>query len=75
MIHATLCRVDPTRNLLYVTGSVPGPQGCFMMVRDARRCRAAELASLPFPTCLSPREEMPVMQAKPKKNKYDEYKI
>lgn len=30
-------RVDPHENLLYVTGSVPGPDGTFIKVKDAIR--------------------------------------
>lgn len=47
-----LLQVDPERNLLYVRGQVPGPQGSFVLVRDAFRWKWAErqAAELPFPT-------------------------
>lgn len=47
-----LYKVDPERNLLYVRGQVPGPQGSFVLVRDAFRWRWTErqAAELPFPT-------------------------
>lgn len=45
-------QVDPERNLLYVRGQVPGPQGSFVLVRDAFRWKWTErqAAELPFPT-------------------------
>lgn len=67
-----VCRVDPQRNLLFVAGSLPGPQGCWVYVRDAKRKRASELQIVPFPTYVGEAGEP--TQAKPKKNKYDEYK-
>lgn len=67
------CRVDAARNLLFVSGSLPGPQGCFVAVRDARRKRQKELAQLPFPTFLGDPSQQEPMQATPKKNKYDDY--
>ena len=47
-----LLQVDPERNLLYVRGQVPGPQGSFVLVRDAFRWKwaARQAAELPFPT-------------------------
>lgn len=57
-------QVDPERNLLYVRGQVPGPQGSFVMVRDAFRWRWPErqAAGLPFPTHIG--ELPPVAVAK-----------
>ena len=68
------CRVDPQRNLLFVAGSLPGPQGCYLYVRDAMRKRAKESPVLPFPTFVGSVEGVEAKQAVPKKNKYDEYK-
>lgn len=47
-----ILQVDPERNLLYVRGQVPGPQGSFVLVRDAFRWKWAQrqAAELPFPT-------------------------
>lgn len=51
-----------------------GPQGCHVLVRDARRTARAELAQLPFPTALEP-HLMEARQARPKKNAYDAFKL
>lgn len=60
------------RNLLWVEGSLPGPQGGWVMVRDSRRKRKAELQKLPFPTVIDDPGE--ATQAAPRKNYYDRYK-
>jgi hypothetical protein len=65
--------VDPGRNLIWVKGSVQGPQGGHVIVRDARRTAHQELTQLPFPTALGA-EWLEARQARPKKNAYDEYK-
>jgi large subunit ribosomal protein L3 len=65
------CRVDPKRNLLFVKGSLPGPQGCFVYVKDAHRKRSEELQALPFPAYLG--DPGDAQQARPKKNAYDMY--
>lgn len=45
------------RNLVYVRGQVPGPQGSFLYLKDAQRM-PYERPGLPFPTHLgaAPRE-------------------
>lgn len=67
-----LCRVDPVRNLMWIKGSLHGPQGGFVMVRDARRKRSDELDKLPFPTRIGDPGEP--QQATPKRNEYDTFK-
>lgn len=51
-VASDFLQVDPERNLLYVRGQVPGPQGSFVLVRDAFRWKWAQrqAAELPFPT-------------------------
>lgn len=71
-LEGVRCRVDPVRNLLWIEGSLPGPQGSWVMVRDARRKRKAELPQLPFPTVIGDPGE--ATQATPRKNYYDRYK-
>lgn len=66
------CRVDPVRNLMWIKGSVHGPQGAFVMVRDARRKRQDEVEQLPFPTRIGDPGE--TQQATPKRNEYDTFK-
>lgn len=49
------CQVDPQRNLLFVRGSVPGPLGTWVRVRDSiRRARDSRrfpvMAQRPLPT-------------------------
>jgi hypothetical protein len=65
--HECTCyvlQVDPERNLLFVRGQVPGPQGSFVLVRDAFRWKwmQRQAAELPFPTHI--RELPPVSVAK-----------
>jgi ribosomal protein L3 len=57
-------QVDPERNLLFVRGQVPGPQGSFVLVRDAFRWKwtQRQAAELPFPTHIG--ELPPVSVAK-----------
>jgi ribosomal protein L3 len=69
-----VCRVIPERGLLYVKGSLPGPQGCFLYVADALRRRKQELASLPFPTFIGSTDGVEATQAQPKKNLYEIYR-
>jgi hypothetical protein len=57
---------------MWVEGSIQGPQGCWVMVRDARRKRKTELEQLPFPTVIGDPGEP--KQATPKKNVYDKFK-
>lgn len=66
------CRVDPVRNLIWVQGTLQGPQGSWVTVRDARRKRKTELEQLPFPTVIGDPGEP--KQATPKENFYDRYK-
>lgn len=39
-------QVDPARNLLFVRGQVPGPQGSFVCIRDAFRWERVLLVEL-----------------------------
>jgi len=47
-------QIDPSRNLVYVRGQVPGPTGAFVLLRDAFRWHWRQRAALelPFPTAL-----------------------
>ncbi len=45
--------MDPVRNLVYVRGQVPGPQGSFLYLKDAQRM-PYEKPNLPFPTYVGP---------------------
>lgn len=67
-------QVDPSRNLLYVRGQVPGPQGSFIYVRDAFRWKWNErlACQLPFPTYLG--EQLPDV-AIAASNKKDPYRV
>jgi len=67
-----MCRVDPVRNLMWIKGSIHGPQGAFVMVRDARRKRQYEVEQLPFPTRIGDPGE--TQQATPNRNEYDTFK-
>lgn len=58
---------------MWVKGSIHGPEGGFVMVRDARRKRAAEIDRLPFPTTVGDPGEP--QQATPKQNGYDTFKL
>eukprot|EP00892_Ulva_mutabilis_P010249 jgi/Ulvmu1/7597/UM038_0020.1 len=71
-LNCWVYRVDPERNLIWVQGSIHGPEGGFVMVRDARRKRTAEVDQLPFPTKIGQPGEP--QQATPKKNAYDTFK-
>lgn len=42
-------QIDPARNLLYLKGQVPGPQGSFVFVKDSIY-KKPDTALLPFPT-------------------------
>lgn len=42
-------QIDPARNLLYLKGQVPGPQGSFIFVKDSIY-KKPDTALLPFPT-------------------------
>ncbi|CAO2185138.1 unnamed protein product [Urochloa humidicola] len=42
-------QIDPARNLLYLKGQVPGPQGSFVFVKDSI-FKKPDTALLPFPT-------------------------
>ncbi|CAO2203049.1 unnamed protein product [Urochloa humidicola] len=42
-------QIDPARNLLYLKGQVPGPQGSFVFVKDSI-FKKPDTAMLPFPT-------------------------
>lgn len=67
-------KVDPARNLLFVRGQVPGPQGSFVYVRDAFRWKWAErqAAQLPFPTFLG--EALPEVQVA-RSDRQDPYRV
>ncbi|KAM3348594.1 hypothetical protein ACQJBY_022085 [Aegilops geniculata] len=45
-------QIDPARNLLYLKGQVPGPQGSFLFVKDSIY-KKPDRALLPFPTYFS----------------------
>ncbi|BAA92206.1 putative ribosomal protein L3 [Oryza sativa Japonica Group] len=45
-------QIDPARNLLYLKGQVPGPQGSFVFVKDSIY-KKPDIAKLPFPTYFS----------------------
>lgn len=64
--------MDPQRNLLWIKGSLQGPAGAFVYVRDSRRKALEQYPNLPFPTWLGDLPEP--TQAKPVVNKYDAYK-
>jgi large subunit ribosomal protein L3 len=45
-----LYKVDRERNLLWVLGAVPGPEGCFVQIRDSAKIPFRDLATTPaFP--------------------------
>jgi hypothetical protein len=69
----TVPQVDPERNLLYVRGQVPGPQGSFVLVRDAFRWKwpQRQAAELPFPTHIG---DLPPM-AVSKRDGIDPYRV
>jgi len=64
--------VDPQRSLIWVKGSVHGPQGAFVQVVDARRKQGEQRSEYPFPTQIGTLPEP--TQATPRKNLYDAYK-
>lgn len=70
-LNCWVYRVDAKRNLVWIKGSVHGPQGAFVHVRDARRTVSAELSDLPFPTHIGQLPE--TRQATPKKNLYEDF--
>ncbi|KAL1545358.1 60S ribosomal protein L3B [Salvia divinorum] len=49
-------KIDPTRNLLWVRGQVPGTTGNFVFVKDAVY-KKPDVALLPFPTYFAPEDE------------------
>jgi large subunit ribosomal protein L3 len=67
--------VDPSRNLVYVRGAVPGPQGSFVLLRDAFRWRWPErqACNLPFPTHLG-EAPPPTVAARPGLDPYLRYR-
>jgi hypothetical protein len=69
-----LLQVDPARNLLFVRGQVPGPQGSFVYIRDAFRWQWAErqAAALPFPTFIG--EALPDVEVA-RSDKQDPYRV
>eukprot|EP00879_Flechtneria_rotunda_P008986 GHRR01009409.1.p1 GENE.GHRR01009409.1~~GHRR01009409.1.p1 ORF type:complete len:402 (+),score=114.78 GHRR01009409.1:152-1357(+) len=69
-----LHKIDPARNLLYVRGQVPGPQGSFLYVRDAFRWKwaARQAAGLPFPAYLG--DKLPEVEVAPRDG-MDPYRV
>lgn len=49
-------KIDPTRNLMWVRGQVPGAEGNFVFIKDAF-CKKPEISKLPFPTYFTPEDE------------------
>ncbi|XP_050218759.1 50S ribosomal protein L3-2, mitochondrial [Mercurialis annua] len=49
-------KIDPARNLMWVRGQVPGPEGSFVFIKDAVY-KKADISSLPFPTYLRAEDE------------------
>lgn len=74
LLPLAAAQVDPARNLLFVRGQVPGPQGSFVYVRDAFRWKWAErqAAQLPFPTFLG--EALPEVQVA-RSDRQDPYRV
>lgn len=54
-------QIDPARNLLYLKGQVPGPQGSFLFVKDSIY-KKPDRALLPFPTYFSQEGESEDME-------------
>ncbi|XBI63548.1 hypothetical protein VPH35_043932 [Triticum aestivum] len=54
-------QIDPARNLLYLKGQVPGPQGSFLFVKDSIY-KKPDRALLPFPTYFSQEGELEDME-------------
>ncbi|KAG8052526.1 hypothetical protein GUJ93_ZPchr0001g29448 [Zizania palustris] len=48
--------IDPARNLLYLKGQVPGPQGSFVFVKDSIY-KKPNTTLLPFPTYFAQGDE------------------
>uniref|UniRef100_A0A0D6R5V0 Large ribosomal subunit protein uL3m n=1 Tax=Araucaria cunninghamii TaxID=56994 RepID=A0A0D6R5V0_ARACU len=55
-------KIDPARNLMWVKGQVPGPQGAFVFIKDAVY-KKPDVSLLPFPTHFaSPDEEISALE-------------
>ncbi|KAF3341490.1 50S ribosomal protein L3-2 [Carex littledalei] len=49
-------KIEPARNLMWVKGQVPGPEGSFVFIRDAHY-KKPDRSLLPFPTFFIPEGE------------------
>ncbi|OEL33945.1 50S ribosomal protein L3-2, chloroplastic [Dichanthelium oligosanthes] len=54
-------QIDPARNLLYLKGQVPGPEGSFVFVKDSIY-KKPDTALLPFPTYFTQEGEPEVLE-------------
>ncbi|KAL2464452.1 50S ribosomal protein L3-2 [Forsythia ovata] len=51
-------KIDPSRNLMWVKGQVPGATGNFVFIKDAVY-KKPDISLLPFPTFFAPEDEDP----------------